>query len=200
MRSLVAITLILSASAAGAQDQTLISDNATHGGYGGPIVKVTRFAGKDAVLIGGRGGFVVNGTYAFGGGGAGWTSDKVRGSDAALYDLSVSYGGVDFEYIHRTHSVVHPSVLLSLGGGGATQKSAAGTQQDDSFLFAEPGLHLEVNVARGFRMAAGVSYRIVSGLDLAAFSNTDIRGVSAVLTFKFGKWDETEAAGSRQRP
>ena len=58
----VALLAMLSASIAEAQDQTLLGDSATKGGFGGPVLKLTRIAGMDAVLVGGRGGLILNGT------------------------------------------------------------------------------------------------------------------------------------------
>ena len=188
----VALATSLSAVMAKAQDQTLLSGNATYGGFGGPVVKLARIAGRDAVMVGGRGGLIVNGTFIIGGGGTGWRTESIRGSDGAAYQLDVGYGGVDLEYIHRTHQLVHFAVQLSLGGGRATQGPAGGgPSRHVSFLIAEPGLHLELNVTKGFRVGAGVSYRFVSGLELPAFSNADLRGAAATLTFKLGKFSES---------
>jgi hypothetical protein len=65
----VMLLTALSANIALAQDQTLIGNSATYGGFGGPVIKLTRIAGKDAFLMGGRGGLTVNGTFVIGGAG-----------------------------------------------------------------------------------------------------------------------------------
>jgi hypothetical protein len=192
MRHTLTITLlaVLSAASARAQDRTLVGDDATYGGFGGPVLKFTRIAGKDAFLMGGRGAFVVNGTFAVGGGGAGWSSNHARGSDGLEHQMDFGYGGVDFEYINRTSALVHCTAQLTLGGGSATQDPTFhGMRREDSFFLAEPAVNAEVNVARGFRVAAGVSYRFVSGVELPAFADSDLRGAAVTLTFKFGKID-----------
>jgi hypothetical protein len=102
----------------------------------------------------------------------------------------VRYGGVDLEYIHRTRRLVHPSVQLTLGSGSASQGPASGgPDRRDSLLFAEPGVHAELNVTKGMRLGAGLSYRFVSGVELPAFSSADLHGVAATFTFKFGKFN-----------
>lgn len=180
---------LLSTTTLAAQDRTLISEGASHGGFGGPTVRLTKFAGKSAIAMGGRGGFIVNGTYVFGGGGAGWSSPNVIGNDDVAYQLDVGYGGVEFEYIHRTTELIHVAAQIGLGAGGVTRRPAAGGAGiDDSFFFAEPGVQVEMNVTKGFRVGAGVSYRHVTGVDLPAFSDADMSGASATLTFKFGSF------------
>ncbi len=191
MRRIITAALLTAfpAAIAAAQDQTLIGNSATYGGFGGPVMKLTRIAGKDAFLMGGRGGLIVNGTYVIGGGGTGWNSNSVRGNDGIAHRLEVNYGGVDLEYIHATREVVHWAVQLTLGSGSASQGPMTGPgEHDDSFFLAEPGVHAELNVTKGIRIGAGVSYRFVNGVELPAFSNADLRGATATFTFKFGKF------------
>jgi len=56
----------------------------------------------------------------------------------------------------------------------------------DSFFVIEPSVHVNLNVTTFFRIAAGVSYRYVSGLNSTLSTNADLSGPSGVLTFKFG--------------
>src|SRR4051794_928589 len=53
------------------QPRTLLSRPFQSGGYGAPVVSYTRFAGTDSVLIGARGGWVLNHQLVIGGGGFG---------------------------------------------------------------------------------------------------------------------------------
>jgi len=55
------------------------------------------------------------------------------------------------------------------------------------FVF-EPGINAELNVTSFFRINAGISYRIVTGIDLYGLRNGDLGGPSGNLVFKFGKF------------
>jgi hypothetical protein len=189
--ALVLLALVALPAGAQTQDQTLLGANATHGGFGGPVMRFTRMAGRDAFMMGGRGAYIINGTFAVGGGGYGWNSEHVRGrhGSTAIHELDVGYGGVELEYINRTRQLVHWSAQLMVGGGGASQdRNGPFAVTDDGFFILEPGVNVELNVARGFRLAAGVSYRFINGVELPAFRDADLSGVAGVLTFRFGKF------------
>jgi hypothetical protein len=191
-RTLGTILLLCALSLpAGAQDQVLIGENTTHGGFGGPVMRFSRIAGRDAFMMGGRGGFVIDGRFVIGGGGYGWSSDHVRArhGQSGIHELEFGYGGLELEYIFRTREVVHWSAQVMIGGGGASQdRDSFSGVRDDGFFILEPGVNLEVNVTRGFRFGAGVAFRHVNGIDLPGFNDGDLRGFSGVLTFKFGKF------------
>ena len=55
------------------------------------------------------------------------------------------------------------------------------------FVF-EPGIDLEFNLARHFRLAASASYRLTSDIELYATNADALRGFQFGLTFKFGKF------------
>ena len=185
-----AALMALVPSMAPAQQETLLSD-VHFGGYGGPIARVTEFAGHTAALVGGRGALLVNGTWGLGFSGLGWSDAGVRGRDGGYYRLHLGYGGVTFEYINRTLDLVHVATELTTAAGGASQSPPGGPwrHHDDAFLVVEPGVTLEVNVARTFRIGAGATYRMVSGIDLPAFADGDIQGASFVVVFKFGRFN-----------
>jgi hypothetical protein len=183
--------LLLVPALAFAQDETLIGQNATHGGFGGPVMRFTRIAGKDAFMMGGRGGYVVNGTFVIGGGGYGWSSERVRArrGAAGFHQLEMGYGGLELEYIARTRKLVHWNAQLMIGGGGASQDVNSQLQvRDDGFFILEPGVNVEVNVISGFRTGLGVAYRMINGVNLPHFDDGDLSGLSAVITLKFGKF------------
>jgi hypothetical protein len=50
----------------------------------------------------------------------------------------------------------------------------------------EPGIDAEINIHKNFRIGLGVYYRIVSGVDYADLTNTDLNGISGQITLKFG--------------
>jgi hypothetical protein len=62
------------------------------------------------------------------------------------------------------------------------------SRKSNSFFVLEPSVNANLNVTHSFRIAAGVSYRYVSGLKSIVSTNADLSGPSAVLTFEFGKF------------
>ena len=58
-----------------AQEETLISGQLEYGGYGGPVVKFTTINNDWEVMVGGRGGWIINHSFVLGGGGYGLVTD-----------------------------------------------------------------------------------------------------------------------------
>jgi hypothetical protein len=186
-----------------AQDEeTLLTGEITHGGFGGPVVKFTRFDGEFGVLVGGRGGWIINHSFSIGGGGYGLVNSIPGPAEVTSLTeplLTVGYGGFEMEYIRHSGKLVHSTVNLLIGGGGAGyhekmeedwnfENDVHDNPTWDSFFIVEPGIGVELNVSSFFRIDAGASYRFVSGIEKNDLTNADIGGPSAVLTFKFGKF------------
>lgn len=194
-----------------AQESTLLSGEVDHGGFGGPVVKMTRINGADALLVGARGGWIINHTFVIGLGGYGLVTDIVPktpglfGTDRLL----LGYGGLELEFIMASDEVVHVTFPVLIGAGAVGYRSAifdddwglnlhlSFDQRYDTFFVIEPAVNVELNVASFFRIAAGVSYRHVTGVNapVDAFgtprpltTNADLRGVSGMLVFKFGSF------------
>ncbi len=181
------------------RDETLVGrrGGTRFGGFGGPVVKLTRIAGEDAVISGGRGGLIINRQLVIGGGGYSLSTENIRtgfefdnGDDGSL---GFDYGGLEFEYIMRPSRVAHLSfygllgggqvsyeATRSVGGGVATQRLAS-----DVFVF-EPAVNVEFNVTRWFRTDIGIGYRYVDGSDLPGVNDSRLSGGTGTFTFKFG--------------
>lgn len=195
-RSLFALALVAMSLPALAAEKTLIGDleDLEHGGFGGPIVRFTQINGDLGVLTGGRGGWIIDHRFVLGGGGYGLANsieaevrlpDASGGSVAALEDMEMGYGGGMLEFIIASDELIHFSVELLVGAGGAT---SASNWKEDAFFVAEPGANLILNVTDFFRFGVGASYRYIEGLHFGDIGDDDVTGVSAVLTFKFGKF------------
>lgn len=209
MRSFVVTFILLIPALMFAQEQTLLSGQVEHGGFGGPVVKVTRINGQDAVLVGGRGGWIINHTFVIGGGGYGLVTD-VKPAVPGLFNenkIMLGYGGLELEFIIESDRIVHLTVPLLIGAGAVGYRTgywgddldlhAGFDNKFDSFFIIEPGVDLELNVVSFFRINAGISYRHVSGITTPVdflgtprplTSNNDLRGVSWVIGFKFGSF------------
>jgi hypothetical protein len=163
------------------------------GGFGGPVLKVTQFHDDVGVMIGGRGGFIINHTLAIGAGGYAQSNNI----DAPVADLllDVGYGGGMVELIILSDRPIHLSVKTLIGVGGVNyqdkdQKDSpwGWHDQSDGFFVAEPGVDLMLNVTKSFRVGMGVSYRYIDGIDSSGLSDSDMSGPSANFTLKFGKF------------
>jgi hypothetical protein len=189
----------------GDEIQTLFGDDLSLGGFGGPVLKVTPVNGDLGLMIGGGGGLLINHQIVIGGAGYGLVTpskfqgeDYRRGIDTTL-SLTTGYGGLYLEYILMSDKPVHVSIPVLIGGGDATVKSLEKDYTTDfwndydsrlieesSFFVIEPGLNLELNMLKFFRMDFGVSYRFVTGSDMINVSDNDLTNLSFNLGFRFG--------------
>jgi hypothetical protein len=58
----------------------------------------------------------------------------------------------------------------------------------DHFFVVDPGVKMEVNLTKVFRMGLGVSYRYAPDLDLKHASENLINQFNATLSLRFGKF------------
>lgn len=194
-------TIMIFAGQAFAQEKTLIgSGEVSNGGFGGPVVKYVQIKGEPGVLVGGRGGWIINHTFVLGGGGYGLVNDIKSDNPPYLYQgtwyntyLNFGYGGVELEYIFQSDDLLHFSVYSLIGGGDISYRNEMfndhGMNWDsnnDAFFVFEPAINAELNVISFMRIDAGVSYRFIGGVNFDAIKNSDLAGPSASLTFKFG--------------
>ena len=118
---LLAVAAFASQGALSAQE-TLLEGDIRHGGFGAPVVKFTGIDDRFGVLVGGRGGWIINGSFVLGAGGYGLANvNNFERSVAALGDtrrLVMGYGGLELEYVHRPDELVHFSTNLLIGAGG----------------------------------------------------------------------------------
>ena len=193
--------MLLAPSLHAQRDETLVGNrrNTHFGGFGGPVVKVSRVADQDAVFSGGRGGVIINRRLVLGGGGYSLTSENVRtgftfdNNETAA--LGLDYGGFEIEFISRPSRLVHLTLYTLLGGGQASYESvldnggAVSTRRLASDVFVvEPALNVELNVTNWFRTSLGFGYRFVNGSDLPFATDGALGGGAGTLTFKFGSF------------
>lgn len=200
--TLLSLFLLIPSLIVAQQTQTLISGNIRSGGFGGPVVKMTSIGDDGHLLVGGRGGWILNfdsgNAFSIGGGGYGLTTNaRLPGQfdeqGRALY-LDMGYGGLELEFINRTDELVHFSIHTLIGAGGITQRlqnrshTHYETFSNSAFFVFEPGVHAEVNMTTFFRLGFGAGYRLVSGTSLDGISDNDLSGPVAQMILKFGKF------------
>lgn len=195
-RLLLLIALCAFAAPAHAQMQTLIDHPFSSGGYGGPEVRLTSLDGDTEVLVGGRGGWVVNHRFVLGGGGYGLATthylDVPEG--ARRLRLEGGYGGLLLEYFVRPQDLVHVSVGTIIGAGGvAVLEGSRHDHTQDSldetaFFVAEPMVGITLNLTTFAQIGLEASYRFVSGSSLDAVSDADLSGPAGGLLLRFGSF------------
>lgn len=170
------------------------------GGYGGIGLGYTTIDSKPALVFDARGGVILGHSFSIGIGGAGFINtyeyDLTLNRDVSLVG---GYGGFYAEPIILPNSRVHLSFPVLFGIGGAAYTSwvkdnnndftqDSNVEETDVFLVIEPAAELEFNFTRFFRMAAFLSYRYASDLDLTSVGPEPLNEFSAGLRFKFGKF------------
>ena len=168
----------------------------SYGGYGGPLIQVSQINNGWGMIMGGKGGVVINRKFAFGGIGGGLISnnnfvgDNLKGEKNASLNLSYGAGGLFFEYIFKLENPVHISIPINfMAGGISVNERLSDTEIESCALFIlEPGINLEFNISQNFISGINVSYRQAFGSSLININDEDISGVCIGFVFKFGSF------------
>jgi len=154
-----------------------------HGGYGAVTIGYSKIDGKDGMLIGGRAGWLIDHRLTLGLVGYGFFNNLQKNYDyqASEYTLAGGYGGLFLEPIILNKKPVHLTVPLIFAVGGITAMDDYWSNNyyhntynydyynSDVFLVFEPGLEVEINILRFFRIAVGGSYRWTNGINLTYY-------------------------------
>ncbi len=190
------------------------SENQTNGGYGGIMLNYSQIADRDAIVIGAKGAWIINHSFAIGLGGNAFITEPVY--DVNLlekYEFAGGYGGLLLEPIIGAKNPVHISFPILIGAGGITYNNHYGDDNDDdwnneweedgyedsdAFFVIEPGIEIEFNLVKFMRFALTGSYRYTSNIGLEyrsdnvkgqAIGKDDIlRGWNIGLCMKFGRF------------
>ncbi|MCC5914672.1 MAG: hypothetical protein JJU46_09885 [Balneolaceae bacterium] len=192
------LSLVTFQSTEARQAETLFDGSITHGGFGGPVVKIGEVNGAAAAWVGGRGGWIINlnreHALSLGGGGYFLATEHLApapglvNSDEDYFALT-GYGGFELEYTNRSYRLIHLTATTLIGGGTLMLRERNFDEVSDdieTYFVVEPGLHAELNVTSFFRIGAGATYRITSGINRFGFSDSDFSGLNGVITLKFG--------------
>ena len=178
---------------------TLFNRNNSNGGYGAISLNYSQIDNKDAFIMGARGSWIIDHSLAIGLGGYGFINgvdtDYIFDNDHE-YDLGGGYGGLIIEPILAPRLPVHISVPILLGVGGVGYVDSYDDwdnwyfddDRSDAFLVLEPGIELEFNMSKHVRMAASLSYRFTSDVELENIQSDVLEGTTVGLVFKFGKF------------
>lgn len=172
----------------------------SHGGYGAFSIGYTQIGGNDVMTIGGRAGWLIDHHVTLGFAGTGLVSsiylDKYWPGNEGYY-LVGGYGGFFVEPIIAPNFPVHLSLPILFGGGGVALNDHTWYDYNwdndyyepyayDAFFIFEPGVEIELNVVKFFRVAFGASYRLTSGMHMPEVPRDLMNGFSGNVTMKFG--------------
>jgi hypothetical protein len=186
--------MVLLASPVLAQEATLLGGELSHGGFGGPVLKITQISEELGILSGGRGAWIINHMITVGGGGYTLINDIEVTGAADAPNLRFEYGGFELGFILASDRLLHFSVNSLFGTGRVGSRWGEGdgdwdAADNDHFFVLEPSANVMVNVAKFFRIGLGASYRYVTGIDdFGHLTDADVTGISAVMTLKFGSF------------
>lgn len=184
------------------EPETLISDKIHSSGYGTLSTQYSKFNHEDAMFLGVYGGWMINHKLMLGLGGYGLvTSHKGFGINPETNEqnkLRMGYGGLMAEYTFSGNKAFHITANALIGAGGISNGyEKKGSSNDDdawhsvksaAFFVAQPGLNIEANLTKWFRIAVGGSYRLIAGNSLNGISNKDMSAPAGNLSFKFGEF------------
>lgn len=215
-RILILLTLLITSTLTFAQEEEMrtvfgSSDNKVdHGGYGAFSMGYTQIEDKDALILGGRAGWLIDHHFTIGLAGYGFFNDIDGNSsyDLSTYTLAGGYGGLFLEPIIAPKFPVHIAIPILIGAGGATAFNddywniyeSTYYYDGSAFFVFEPGVELELNLVKFFRIGLGVSYRHTSNLDLnysyyddrfhkyvsTRIDSDALKGMNYMVTLKFG--------------
>lgn len=179
----------------------------SHGGYGAYLVGYGVINNLDAFITGGHGSWVIDHRFAIGFGGYGFnTQNKIDPNLGNLeYSFSGGYGGMILEPIIFAGKPIHISIPVFVGVGGVNYHERLLYNYDynyedllyntEAFFVVEPGIDIEINVVKFFRLALWAKYRFTSDVDMYYAGTADriapryfMQGFSTGVTFKFGKF------------
>ncbi len=185
---------------------TLLGGNGKieHGGYGGPQVKVGQFEDHTSVMLGGRGGWIINHSITLGLAGYGMVnapSVEYKNYEGELVDAAIrsGYGGFFIEYTNSPNSVIHftGNVLVGWGSlgfdedqdffGGFNDWDEDNRRNDwdhdepwAAFFIIEPSLGVEMNITSFFRLGLEASYRFSNRIG----SGNNFKSIETIKDYK----------------
>ncbi len=197
LSTLIILAVLMMPAAALAQTETLIGNNLENGGFGGPTVKFSQFAGEMGLLVGGGGGWVIGKTFTIGGAGYGLVTTNVVNNGSEDYEIGFGYGGLLLEYLKRPDDLIHYYATCVFALGGLSFRSPGSyvdvdPTRDDLVYIIEPSVNVCLNLTKNLKVSAGAGYRYVTGLDQASLDlgleETGLTGASFNISFRFGRY------------
>lgn len=184
--------------------KSLLSKNNQIEGFGGLDLKISDIIDERTLLAGGYGGVIINRSYFLGIAAYGLATrpamDGIVPGPNTKKRLTLygGYGGVVVGGTILGREVIHISLPVTFGAGNLDvsdddffDQGLGDTQftvENSTFFVIEPAAQLEFNITSYLRIATGVSYRWVTGLELVNVTNDDLIGLTGVLSIRIGRF------------
>ena len=184
------------------QPETLFKGQSSFGGYFAFTFGYTEVDGNAALQGGGRMMFIANHYLGIGFGGKGFINNPEEISyngtipNTKLYKSTTgAYGGLYLEPVLFSMKPIHLSFPILLGAGAMGESTwsnnydaqESSTNMSSVFFVAEPGVELEFNIAKWFRIGLGASYRMTSNVKgLTEIAEEPQNSFNYGMTFKMG--------------
>jgi hypothetical protein len=180
--------------------KTILGRNRSGGAYCAFTAGYSEINHNQALLLGGRFGWLASHSIGIGLGATGFINEfHYEPSIERNVFLAGGYGGLYIEPIFLPRFPVHLSFPILLGAGGISYVSKENEQNNNfiedsqAFLLIEPAAELELNLTKFFRFAVGASYRYPTpfnvGLEGSPIANAaSLNGMSYTVSLKFGKF------------
>ena len=179
--------------------KTIISKGTQLNGFGSFDMKYSNLVDRPALIIGAQGGVLLDHHFYVGGAGYGLSTNVQFESsqDGESYNLKGGYAGIMLGGVIAPSSIVHLYIPVLVGAGnfdvsdpdynlGGFPREV--TIENSAFFVIEPGLQLDINITRFFRLGLGGSWRFIEGSELNTVNNDDLSNWAAEISFRFGRF------------
>jgi hypothetical protein len=181
--------------------QTLTGPGRNVGFYFGFHSEYSQIYGHDAFGAGGTFALIANHGLAIGFSGKGFFTEpyEIKDGSNTSYSYTGGYGGILIEPILFPKFPMHVSFPILIGGGGIARSKLTDyyypydytevyVENAEAFMIAEPGVEIELNVARWLRLGIGASYRFTTTFDPSEFDSNPMNGFTGGFSVKLGKF------------
>lgn len=167
-----------------------------------PTFQYSEIARQNCMVPGIRAGVIINNKLLIGGVYNFTSGDINLPALNGAGKLKMKWGGLHFEYTLWPLQIVHLTLPLSAGIGKmniaeSTNETMTGSP---NFIFAEPGLMIEINVWKYAKLGFGGSYRYTSNVTYNALTTNNLDGFSVVASVKFGMFNYPELIKNKRDP
>lgn len=157
----------------------------THGGFGGPVLRMGTISGDNLYGGGGKGAWLINHTFYLGGAAYGGYFESGDTKNV------LAYSGMMLGFIGLPHKTIHYTLELLIADGDLIDIEDFDSDianVGDSLIVLEPSAYLSINLSSFSTLNIGVAYRFVSGSETENLSNGDLSGVTGEINVMFGKF------------
>lgn len=203
--SIMLLTFAMSIALAQEEDyqvketKTVLGKNTKARGFGSLDLKVSKFKNDHALLVGAHGGVLLDNRFILGLGGYGLTTNvDFEGTDPiGKQYLYGGYGGLVLGAVIAPREMVHIYIPVLIGAGGMEVTDQNYFQgrfdsnhftESSAFFVVEPGIEVEINMTKFFKIGIGGSYRWIRESNLVNITDDDLSNFSGQISFKFGSF------------